>query len=193
MREQGWAIELEEELESAAEFMGCSAIAVAAVPVQGMSFWTQRCGFKVVVPLKTETKSSEEFQDAMSDAAECLGHPVNELGDFLLRHMLLFTDTPLVAKELSSNTHSSKTNPCAGNGTGTIISNEALAQQPDAQQPDAPLICKERSRDSRSSKIQHSIGDGAHANASKDVPVKQPTDTAAYGWQRKVLPLFRLS
>merc|ERR1712066_845426 len=90
MRESGFAGQLEQELESAAKEMGCSAIVVAAVPAQGMSFWTKRCGFEVVVPLKADRNEEEYFEE-----------PLNELGAFLLRHMLLFTDTPLVAKELS--------------------------------------------------------------------------------------------
>lgn len=97
MREGGFAFQLENDLESAAKEMGCCAIAVAAVPHQGMNFWTGRCGFEVVVPLKTDTTE-----------ADCLGEPLNNLGDFLLRHMLLFTDTPLVAKELSGGGHSDK-------------------------------------------------------------------------------------
>jgi len=101
MREHGWAEELETELESAALSLGCSAIAVAAVPVQGMSFWTERCGFEIVVPLKSSTTGAEEYHDAKDKDIQPLGEPVNELGQFLLQHMLLFTDTPLVAKVLS--------------------------------------------------------------------------------------------
>merc|ERR1712146_618209 len=61
LRERQWALELEQELEASAVLMGCSAICVAAVPVQGMNFWTNRCGFEVVVPLKPELiKKSED-------------------------------------------------------------------------------------------------------------------------------------
>merc|ERR1712032_1601167 len=95
MWERGWAAELEEELERVATSMGCSAIAVAAVPAQGMNLWTVRCGFEIVVPLRTGA-----CPDGGVDEEHPLGEPVNGLGDFLLRHMLLFTDTPLVAKVL---------------------------------------------------------------------------------------------
>merc|ERR1712241_1108207 len=112
------------ESESAAYSMGCSAIAVAAVPAQGMSFWTKRRGFEVVVPLKTEIRSSEGFQDAVSDETEYLGEPVNDLGDFLVRHMVLFTDTPLVAKDLSWKGYRRNNERCVS------ASNSAPAQQP---------------------------------------------------------------
>merc|ERR1712146_803611 len=87
---------------SNAEYMGgCSAIAVAAVPVQGMAFWTKRCGFQVVVPLKDGQDHPVVAGDTTK--AEHLDEPVNELGEFLLQHMLLFTDTPLVAKVLAGD------------------------------------------------------------------------------------------
>merc|ERR1711998_714587 len=82
-REQGWAVKLEQELESVAKSMGCSAIAVAAVPHQGINFWTERCGFEAVVPL-LEVPTSEDN----GTEQQYLGEPVSELGEFLPRHML---------------------------------------------------------------------------------------------------------
>jgi hypothetical protein len=107
LREMGWANELEGELEALAKSMGCSAIAVAAVPVQGMAFWTKRCGFEVLVPLKDGQEDEQDHQNQKAPGnttkAEHLEEPVNELGEFLLKHMLLFTDTPLVAKVLAGD------------------------------------------------------------------------------------------
>merc|ERR1719203_1295654 len=93
-RELGQAQELVKELEEAAQTMGCFAICVAAVPKQGISFWT-RCGYEVAVPLEeTATEGSEP------SGPPRLGEPRSELGAFLLQKMLLFSDTPLVAKVL---------------------------------------------------------------------------------------------
>jgi len=84
MREVGLATKLVKELEAGATAMGCSAVAVAAVPSQGISFWN-RCGYEVAVPLGD------------NGPAEA----VSALGEFLSENMLLFTDTPLVAKALA--------------------------------------------------------------------------------------------
>merc|ERR1719330_1990817 len=46
LREVGQAQALVSELEGAAKQMGCFAISVAAVPSQGISFWTG-CGYEV--------------------------------------------------------------------------------------------------------------------------------------------------
>lgn len=114
VREQGWANELVEELQETATTMGCSAIAVAAVPIQGKFFWTQRCGFEVVVPLKNKsngeqkTLKADESKEIVID--DLFDEPVNDLGQFLLQNMLLFTDTPLVAKILSKESQSASQN-----------------------------------------------------------------------------------
>merc|ERR1711879_366649 len=76
--------------------MGCSAVTVAAVPIQGLTFW-QRCGYEIVVPLKKEGVMEPGLDE-----------PLTAFGGFLLNHMLLFTDTPLVAKILTNDVCSGK-------------------------------------------------------------------------------------
>merc|ERR1712039_16314 len=92
------ATELVADLEDTARKMNCSAIAVAAVPHQGIQFWT-RNGFQVEVPLKSEDA-------AMSGASKSHGpgldEPVSDLGTFLYDNMILFTDSPLCAKILTN-------------------------------------------------------------------------------------------
>merc|ERR1711972_456247 len=73
------------ELETVAVTMGCSAIAVAAVPQEWNSLWSQ-CGYKVMVPL------------ANGEGMGKFGEPFTPLGSFLLENMLLFMDSPLMAK-----------------------------------------------------------------------------------------------
>lgn len=97
-RESGQAMKLIAELENVATELGCAAIAVAAVPVQGRGFWT-RNGYEVVVPLKHDEESGKEDPGVGGDGP-FLAEPLTELGAFLLNHMLLFTDTPLMAKVL---------------------------------------------------------------------------------------------
>lgn len=99
-RQGGEAMNLVAELEEVAGDMGCTAVAVAAVPAQGRRFW-KRCGYKVEVPLAEE----EERDDASCSSRSPRpgpgpGEPVSALGEFLRERMLLFTDTPLVAKVL---------------------------------------------------------------------------------------------
>lgn len=93
-RESGEAKKLVADLEKVAADLGCAAVAVAAVPVQGRKFW-KGCGFKVAVPL-----AKEDSDDAEPGLGAGLGEPVSALGEFLRDHMLLFNDTPLVAKAL---------------------------------------------------------------------------------------------
>lgn len=97
VREAGYARMLQQDLEVAAKKMGCSAMCVAAVPKQGIQFWTQKSKFQELVPLAKPVETGEQ------DPADVLGEPVNELGHFLLRNMMLFSDTPLVAKVLESD------------------------------------------------------------------------------------------
>eukprot|EP00746_Dinoflagellata_sp_MGD_P016787 gnl/MRDRNA2_/MRDRNA2_138131_c0_seq1.p1 gnl/MRDRNA2_/MRDRNA2_138131_c0~~gnl/MRDRNA2_/MRDRNA2_138131_c0_seq1.p1 ORF type:complete len:489 (-),score=86.54 gnl/MRDRNA2_/MRDRNA2_138131_c0_seq1:24-1490(-) len=99
LREGGQALKLISELEEIASEMGCAAMAVAAVPVQGHGFWT-RNGFEVVVPLKDLDDVPSNVAVAKPADPPGLGEPLTELGVFLLDQMLLFTDTPLVAKVL---------------------------------------------------------------------------------------------
>lgn len=106
LREGGEAQKLVAELEQAAAGMGCIAVAVAAVPGQGRNFW-KRCGYDVLVSLKGERPEGapcDEWSNGedSSDAAPFFGleEPVSPLGRYLLDHMLLFTDTPLVCKVL---------------------------------------------------------------------------------------------
>lgn len=96
-RESGEAKKLVAELEKVATDLGCAAVAVAAVPAQGCQFW-KRCGFKVAVPL-----AKEDGDDAEPGLGAGLGEPVSALGEFLRDHMLLFNDTPLVAKALKGD------------------------------------------------------------------------------------------
>jgi len=98
-RELGVAKQLVNELESTAKTMGCIAVAVAAVPCQGLSLW-RGCGYEVAVPLLETSKGGSEALDTNPG----LGEPLTALGDFLLTNMLLFTDTPLVAKMLAETT-----------------------------------------------------------------------------------------
>jgi hypothetical protein len=92
LRESGEAGRLVKELEEAATVMGCSAIAVAAVPQQGISFWT-RAGYEIAVPLSKDTSTNPGGPGP--------GEPTSALGNFLFENMVIFTDTPLVAKVLS--------------------------------------------------------------------------------------------
>lgn len=102
MRELGHSKELVAELEIAAKQMGCCAVAVAAVPQQGRSFW-KKCGYEVVVPLKDgecdETGQAPGIRSKKEGPG--LDEPNSAFGAFLVENMLLFTDTPLVAKTLS--------------------------------------------------------------------------------------------
>lgn len=83
-RDEGEGQKLVAELEDAARGLGCVAMCVAAVPKQGIAFW-KRAQFEVAVPLAAET-------------GEGPGEPVTVLGQFLVENMLLFSDTPLLAK-----------------------------------------------------------------------------------------------
>jgi len=98
LREMCQAQELVKELEETAISMGCYAVCVAAVPKQGVSFWS-RCGYEVVVPLESPPQEQPSISEAEAHVPN-LGEPCNDLGAFLLQKMLLFTDTPLVAKVL---------------------------------------------------------------------------------------------
>lgn len=93
LREEGQACKLVQELEEAASTLGCAAVAVAAVPVQGRSFWS-KCGYEVVVPLAAEQ------DERLGHDAPGPGDPSTALGGFLRQNMVLFSDTPLVAKVL---------------------------------------------------------------------------------------------
>jgi GNAT superfamily N-acetyltransferase len=88
-RVSGVAKQLMADLEAVATDLGCAAVAVAAVPVQGCHFW-RGCGYEVAVPLAEED----------CGPGRGFGEPVSALGEFLLDRMLLFSDTPLVAKVL---------------------------------------------------------------------------------------------
>lgn len=99
MREGGQAQKLIEELQEVGTEMGCAAMAVAAVPVQGYGFWTKN-GFQVHVPLQEGKEVPRPVAVAKSKAGPGLAEPLTELGAFLRDHMVLFTDTPLVAKVL---------------------------------------------------------------------------------------------
>merc|ERR1712048_970968 len=76
-RECGQALALVRELEAAAKAMGCSAVAVAAVPVQGVGFWTDAVGCEVLVPLNGQHNDIDPPPDSV------LGEPRNALGAFL--------------------------------------------------------------------------------------------------------------
>jgi len=110
MRESGHALELIAELEEAATSMGCSSISVAAVPHQGMSFWS-RAGYGKVVLLKdTDDASIEHEMDRDCKPCSVFQEPITPFGTFLFQNMLLFTDTPLLAKSLQK-TESAVDNP----------------------------------------------------------------------------------
>lgn len=98
-REMGVAKDLVVELENTAKSMGCVAVAVAAVPCQGESFW-RKCGYEVAVPLMETAKGSSDTEESVSNNPG-LGEPLTHLGEFLVKNMMLFTDTPLVAKLLT--------------------------------------------------------------------------------------------
>jgi len=95
------------ELEVAARGLGCAVMCVAAVPRQGVSFW-KKCGYKREVPLKKARARSAESNDDAPGGGEIdkeasmnpLEEPATALGKYLLANMLLFSDTPLVAKVL---------------------------------------------------------------------------------------------
>merc|ERR1712039_333162 len=87
----------------------------AAVPAQGRSFW-EKAGFKTVVDLKPVDLPESTVSDdnprhrarveAAAEAAANAGEdalldPTTAFGSFLKGEMLLFTDTPLMAKALS--------------------------------------------------------------------------------------------
>jgi len=97
-REWGEAAMLVAELEAVAGDMGCVAIAVAAVPAQGRAFWS-RNGYTVQVPLAEWKESDMKWAHGSGPG---LGEPASALGEFLCERMLLFNDTPLVAKVLKS-------------------------------------------------------------------------------------------
>merc|ERR1712110_985529 len=100
MRESGHALELIGELEEAAASLGCSSVCVAAVPHQGMSFWS-RAGYGKIVLLKdTDEASIEHETDKTCNPCSVLQEPITPFGKFLFQNMLLFTDTPLLAKYL---------------------------------------------------------------------------------------------
>merc|ERR1712217_160680 len=92
-REGGYARDLVRSLEHSAREMGCSAVVVAAVPAQGINFWT-RAGYRVEVPLL------ELEEDDKPQGGPGLSAPTTALGEFLHEHMVLFTDSPLVVKLL---------------------------------------------------------------------------------------------
>jgi len=106
IRRSGEAARLRQALERSAASMGCVAMCVAAVPIQGMAFWTQMSGYSTLVALNEEKH----------DDRDIFCEPVNELGRFLFDNMVLFTDTPLVAKILSQDEDKEK--PAAGGGGG---------------------------------------------------------------------------
>eukprot|EP00929_Paragymnodinium_shiwhaense_P007325 TRINITY_DN11123_c0_g1_i16.p1 TRINITY_DN11123_c0_g1~~TRINITY_DN11123_c0_g1_i16.p1 ORF type:complete len:338 (-),score=67.09 TRINITY_DN11123_c0_g1_i16:164-1177(-) len=91
-RRGGEAAALLKDLEAGAKAMGFVAIAVAAVPQQGMNFWTKKMSYSSVVALNPSPSS----------ASDVFCEPTNELGRFLFENMMLFDDTPLVAKSLAS-------------------------------------------------------------------------------------------
>mmetsp|Transcript_30015 Transcript_30015/g.69901 ORF Transcript_30015/g.69901 Transcript_30015/m.69901 type:complete len:420 (+) Transcript_30015:75-1334(+) len=97
LREHGQAGRLLSELESTARQMGCVAVTVAAVPHQGCAFWTSN-GYRVAVPC---TDGPLESPDAAQEPGPFLDATTGAFGQYLFRHMLLFTDTPLMAKVLS--------------------------------------------------------------------------------------------
>eukprot|EP00929_Paragymnodinium_shiwhaense_P039492 TRINITY_DN20723_c0_g1_i1.p1 TRINITY_DN20723_c0_g1~~TRINITY_DN20723_c0_g1_i1.p1 ORF type:complete len:495 (+),score=89.87 TRINITY_DN20723_c0_g1_i1:148-1632(+) len=84
----GESIRLAKALEDAAVQMGCAAIAVAAVAAQGKSFWVRRLGYEIHVDLNPEATCSKDI----------FLEPEGELGRFLMHNMILFDDTPIVAK-----------------------------------------------------------------------------------------------
>lgn len=88
LQEGGEASRLQKQLEDAARDLGCAAMCVAAVPKQGINFWKKQA-FEVAVPLTTDDVE-----------ATSLGEPDTPLGEFLYRNMMLFSDTPLMAKVL---------------------------------------------------------------------------------------------
>jgi GNAT superfamily N-acetyltransferase len=96
-RESGEAMRLVQELESSAKAMGCIALAVAAVPKQGISFW-HKCGYTEAVPLNSKVDPDNAGIDPKEPG---LGEPLTPLGVFLNENMLLFTDSPLVVKTLT--------------------------------------------------------------------------------------------
>jgi len=93
MRTMGEAKRMVSRLEKHAQSLGCSALAVAAVPAQGINFWTSTAHWTVVVP-------RDETVDSHDEAAFTLGEPTCPLGQYLLDRMVLFNDCPLVAKRL---------------------------------------------------------------------------------------------
>merc|ERR1712178_348061 len=70
-RQQGEAQTLVKELEEAARSLGCAAMCVAAVPRQGVSFWT-RCGYTTMVALKNTS----------GDGGAPLDEPTSLLGGY---------------------------------------------------------------------------------------------------------------
>lgn len=98
-REEGDALKLQEELEKEARGLGCAAMCVAAVPNQGTSFWS-RSGFSVAVPLIGKERQDSPDGAPTETEGLHLGEPTTALGEYLLANMLLFSDTPLMAKIL---------------------------------------------------------------------------------------------
>lgn len=130
-REGGHSTKLFEELECRATAAGFAAVCVAAVPEQGVKFW-KHCGFHSVVSLKPPVEplpevlpngkpmtkfariraaaaaSARAAEAAATSGEDALEDPLDAFGTFLKQNMLLFTDTPLIAKALSVEANSSR-------------------------------------------------------------------------------------
>lgn len=92
---QGDATALLSDLEDEARARGCAAICTtAANSAEATSFW-KPLGFSVEVPVK-----ACEDGDAAEPEPEQEPEPSTALGRYLSRKMVLFTDTPVVAKVL---------------------------------------------------------------------------------------------
>eukprot|EP00927_Polykrikos_kofoidii_P012678 TRINITY_DN15492_c0_g2_i1.p1 TRINITY_DN15492_c0_g2~~TRINITY_DN15492_c0_g2_i1.p1 ORF type:complete len:389 (-),score=46.51 TRINITY_DN15492_c0_g2_i1:71-1237(-) len=89
MRQDRQAHRLIEDLVEMGTLMGCVAICVAALPQQGQTFW-RSLGFKPIV----------HFEKTRRDNSFPFGEPSCEFGRFLLKNMVLFSDTFLFARVL---------------------------------------------------------------------------------------------
>eukprot|EP00445_Apocalathium_hangoei_P028246 CAMPEP_0203914764 /NCGR_PEP_ID=MMETSP0359-20131031/55622_1 /ASSEMBLY_ACC=CAM_ASM_000338 /TAXON_ID=268821 /ORGANISM="Scrippsiella Hangoei, Strain SHTV-5" /LENGTH=361 /DNA_ID=CAMNT_0050841129 /DNA_START=60 /DNA_END=1145 /DNA_ORIENTATION=- len=102
LQELGVAGHLMAELEEVATLMGCAAVAVAAVPHQGRRFWAKQ-GYLVHATLIEIALQGDGDNLSESSKMQTTLEPGTALGEFLKSKMLLFTDTPLVAKVLRTS------------------------------------------------------------------------------------------